>query len=118
MGKFKTNRRRRTGRRKKTRTHVAQEYDSKTPRSMVIKRGAVAAPIAELVQNLRRVMMPHTMVKLKERKRNKLKDFISVAGPLGVSHCMFFSQSLNFNTTLRICCLPLGPSSLVWEWHE
>ena len=73
MGRKKGNRQRRTGKRKKTRTHVVKEYDSKTPRSLVVKRGAVAAPVAELVSNLRDVMMPHTMKQLKERKSNKLK---------------------------------------------
>eukprot|EP00750_Incisomonas_marina_P003571 INCI1323.1.p1 GENE.INCI1323.1~~INCI1323.1.p1 ORF type:complete len:406 (-),score=86.13 INCI1323.1:620-1837(-) len=110
MGRKKGNRQRRTGKRKKTRTHVVKEYDSKTPRSLVVKRGAVAAPVAELVSNLRDVMMPHTMKQLKERKSNKLKDFTAIAGPLGVSHCMFISQSANFNTTLRIACMPLGPT--------
>jgi ribosome biogenesis protein SSF1/2 len=104
----KKQRHRRTGKRKKTRTHVVVEYDSKTPRSMVVKRGALAPAVAELVHNIRDVMSPHTTANLKERKSNKLRDFTAIAGPLGVSHCLFVSQSVNFNTTLRICCLPLG----------
>jgi hypothetical protein len=108
MVKHKGTRKRRTGRRKKTRTHVVKEYDGKTPRSLVVKRGVVAPAVAELVRNVRNIMLPHTMVKLKERKTNKLKDFTTVSAPLGVSHCMFFSQSSNFNTALRICCMPQG----------
>ena len=109
MGRKKSgSRKRRTGRRKKTKTHLPQEYDDKTPRSMVVKRGIVAPVISNLTLDLRKLMMPHTMLKLKERKSNKLKDFTSVAGPLGISHCLFLSQSANFNTTLRLCCMPQG----------
>jgi len=33
------------------------------------------------------MMEPHTAKNLKERKENKLKDFIHVAGPLGARPC-------------------------------
>ena len=33
-----------------------------------------------------KIMEPNTASKLKDSKSNKLKDFINVAGPLGVSH--------------------------------
>jgi ribosome biogenesis protein SSF1/2 len=36
-------------------------------------------------------MYPYTAAKLKESKRNTLKDFISVAGNFGVSHMMLFT---------------------------
>ena len=74
------------------------------PRSFVLKRGRLAALVDELADDVRKVrrprspaqqpaltpldglaqvMEPHTAKNLKERKQNKLKDFIHVAGPLG-----------------------------------
>jgi len=38
-------------------------------------------------------MLPYTAQKLKSRKTNKLKDFVSVAGPMGVTHLMMLTQS-------------------------
>ena len=79
------------------------------PRSFVLKRGRLAPLVAELTDDMRKarsrrcaaralraaradaqpgaaaaqVMEPHTAKNLKDRKTNKLKDFIHVAGPLG-----------------------------------
>ena len=39
------------------------------------------------------MMLPYTAQKLKARKTNKLKDFVSVAGPMGVTHLMMLTQS-------------------------
>ena len=39
------------------------------------------------------MMMPLTAAKLKERRKNTLKDFVSVAGPLGVTHMMCFAST-------------------------
>lgn len=56
---------------KKSRTHQrpgpGAEAD-KTPKSLVLRRGKVAKPVAELISDVRRLMMPHTAPKLKERK--------------------------------------------------
>lgn len=47
---------------------------------------------------------------MKERKKARLKDYLSVASPLGVTHLLFFSQSSHFHTTLRVGCVPRGPT--------
>lgn len=39
------------------------------------------------------VMEPFTASKLRMRKNNVLKDFVNVAGPLGVTHFMIFNQT-------------------------
>jgi hypothetical protein len=39
------------------------------------------------------MMLPHTALNLRESKRNQLKDFVSVAGPLGVSHFMILTAT-------------------------
>ncbi len=43
------------------------------------------------------------------RKKNVLKDFVSVAGPLNVSHFLMFSKT-DIATNLRIVRLPRGPT--------
>lgn len=69
-------------------------------------------------------MEPNTASKLRERKSNKLKDFIAMAGPLGVSHLLVLSQSTasgvlsnketspedEAHVTLKIARLPRGPT--------
>lgn len=49
--------------------------------------------VGSVVQSLRQMMLPYTAQKLKARKTNKLKDFVSVAGPMGVTHLMMLTQS-------------------------
>lgn len=40
---------------------------------------------------MRDLLYPYTAVKLKESKKNTLKDFINVAGVFGVTHMVVFS---------------------------
>lgn len=102
-------------RRQKKRTHVKDTEDAvdKTPKSMVIKltrRGHGTTSLSNLVKDFRQVMQPHTAIKLRERSTNKLRDFVSMTGPLGVSHLMVFSISDEGNTNLRVCRAPRGPT--------
>ena len=83
--------------------------DNAVPKSFIFKSGKVTKNTAQLILDLRRVMEPNTATKLRERATNKLKDYMSVAGPLGVSHFMTFSQgeeSLN----LRMARFAGGPT--------
>lgn len=101
-------------RRKKNRTHKVDIVDptitgKKIPKSIVVKRGKVGNYAAQLVQDVRRVMQPHTAMKLKERKRAALKDYISVAGPLGVTHMLMFSKT-ETAVNLRVGRVPRGPT--------
>jgi ribosome biogenesis protein SSF1/2 len=47
--------------------------------------------LKELLQDMRDLMYPYTASKLKESKKNTIKDFISVAGIFGVTHMMLMS---------------------------
>jgi len=47
---------------------------------------------------------------MQERKKNKLKDYSSMAGPLGVSHLCVFSRSDAGNTHLKLALHPRGPT--------
>lgn len=98
---------------KRTHTKVSEEELAKIPRSMVIRLGSALRnhSLSQLVKDFRYVMQPHTAINLRERKLNKLKDFVVMAGPLGVSELFIFNQSEETgNLSLRIGRLPRGPT--------
>ncbi|KAJ3414526.1 hypothetical protein HDV05_006440 [Chytridiales sp. JEL 0842] len=97
--------------RKKRRTHVpAEEADyNKTPKSFVIKSGEVGLSVNALVKDIRRVMSPCTASKLRERKGNKLKDFVHIAGQLAITHLIIFSKT-DAGVNLRMGRIPRGPT--------
>ncbi|KAL8897565.1 MAG: hypothetical protein Q9207_007158 [Kuettlingeria erythrocarpa] len=96
---------------------------------MVIRVGAseVGSSVSQLVKDVRKMMEPGTASRLKvipliaiwllgkahhtqERRSNRLRDFTTMAGPLGVSHLLLFSRSSTGNTNLRLALLPRGPT--------
>ncbi|GKZ26800.1 hypothetical protein AbraIFM66951_002038 [Aspergillus brasiliensis] len=85
---------------------------SKTPKSMVIRVGAsqVGSSVSQLVKDVRTMMEPDTAVRLKERKSNRLRDYTTMTGPLGVTHLMLFSKSATGNTNMRLALTPRGPT--------
>ncbi|KAF2725104.1 Brix-domain-containing protein [Polychaeton citri CBS 116435] len=112
-------------RRVKKRTHVGapgvnqapgqaqQQSGSRIPKSMVIRIGAsqLGPSISQLVYDVRSIFEPHTAARLKERRNNKLRDYTTMAGPLGISHLMLFSRSEGKgNVQLRLCVTPRGPT--------
>lgn len=85
----------------------------RAPHSFVIHRGNVGSYVIELTRDFRKVMEPFTASSLKSRKNNAIKDFVSVAGLLHVSHlCIFTSTDLG--TYLKIARLPQGPTLTFW----
>lgn len=109
-------------RRIKKRTHVGANNGSsksvpasqarRDPKSMVIRIGAgeVGPSVSQLVKDVRAMMEPGTASRLKERRTNRLRDYLTMAGPLGVSHLMLFSRSETGNTNLRLALAPRGPT--------
>ncbi|CCH58104.1 hypothetical protein TBLA_0A03040 [Henningerozyma blattae CBS 6284] len=103
-------------RRSKNRTHVVQTETTLKgiPKSMVIRVGQTSFAnhsLNQLVKDFRQIMQPHTAIKLKERKTNKLKDFVVMCGPLGVSHLFMFTQSEKTgNVSLKVARTPQGPT--------
>ncbi|XP_003705406.1 brix domain-containing protein peter pan [Megachile rotundata] len=86
------------------------------PHSFVVHRGLLGEHIVELTKDFRKIMEPYTAVSLKERKKNTLKDFVSVASILHVTHmCMFTrtEQGMYF----KLCRLPRGPT-LTFKIHS
>ncbi|KIY97428.1 Peter Pan-like protein [Monoraphidium neglectum] len=99
-------------RRRKKRTHVVEGTDSAKkaePRTFVFKRGKHGALLSPLEADLRRMMLPNTALNLRESKRNQMKDFVSVAGPLGVSHFMILTAT-DSSSYLRVAKAPRGPT--------
>ncbi|XP_033098988.1 suppressor of SWI4 1 homolog [Anneissia japonica] len=86
-----------------------QESSVKGPHTFVFQRGTVGKNVQQLVLDTRRIMEPFTSTGLRARKKNVLKDFISVAGPLGVSHLLTFSKTQT-SVNMRIIRLPKGPT--------
>mmetsp|Transcript_11785 Transcript_11785/g.15953 ORF Transcript_11785/g.15953 Transcript_11785/m.15953 type:complete len:481 (-) Transcript_11785:197-1639(-) len=102
------------GHRKKRRTHVKGderpgETKGQHPKSIVMRRGRLGGLLTELEKDLRKVMEPNTAAALKESKRNTLKDFVHVAGPLGVTHFLILSATQQ-QSYLRIATVPRGPT--------
>ncbi|KAL6757899.1 Brix domain-containing protein [Haematococcus lacustris] len=54
-------------------------------------------------------MLPNTALNLQESRRNVLKDFVQVAGPLGVTHFIMLS-STDANHYLKVARTPRGPT--------
>ncbi|XP_034941120.1 protein Peter pan [Chelonus insularis] len=81
----------------------------RAPHSFIIHRGIPGDHIVELTKDFRKIMEPFTASSLKERKRNTIKDFVSVAGLLHVSHMCIFSRT-ELGMYLKICRLPRGPT--------
>jgi len=110
-------------RRKKTRTHVAEDETTqsalssaealKVPKSLVIRRGKVESEVVELVDDLRKLMLPFTAIHFKEPARNSKLTLIryskELAMPMGISHILAFSQNEE-HLNLRLARVPDGPT--------
>lgn len=76
---------------------------------MVIHRGTVERDLKDLVLDVRHVMEPFTAAELQVKKKNTLKDFVAIAGPLHVTHLLMFSQT-ELGDYMKIVRLPRGPT--------
>ncbi|GAU27367.1 hypothetical protein TSUD_55200 [Trifolium subterraneum] len=81
----------------------------KIPKSFVFSRGKLPVPLKQLQMDLRKLMLPYTALSLKEKKRNNLRDFLNVAGPMGVTHFLILSKTAS-GPYLRVATTPQGPT--------
>ncbi|XP_012235181.1 protein Peter pan [Linepithema humile] len=86
------------------------------PHSFVLHRGLPGEHIIELTKDFRRVMEPFTASSLKVRKKNTIKDFVSVSSVLHVSHMCIFTKT-ELGMYLKLCRLPRGPT-LTFKIHS
>ncbi|KAJ6488627.1 Brix domain-containing protein [Mycena vitilis] len=102
-------------RKRKNRTHLkgaapaAAANTDGVPKSFIIKHGPVGHSIAQLVRDFRKVMEPNTASRLRERTRNKLKDYLTMAPALQVTHLLAFTLT-PIAPSLRIIRLSSGPT--------
>ncbi|KAH9521991.1 hypothetical protein DERF_005595 [Dermatophagoides farinae] len=99
-------------RRRKKRSKGSKEEPKelvKAPHSFVIHRGSISKPLDQLLRNVRQIMEPFTASKLKVRKKNTIKDFVSISSYLNVSHMIIFTES-SIAPYMRLCRVPRGPT--------
>lgn len=104
---------------RKKRTHIKESEDPSKkgqPKSFVLRRGRHASLLKDLEKDLRKLMSPNTATNLKQHKKNVLKDFVHVAGPLGVTHFLLLTATHNASY-LRIGKSPRGPT-VTFRIHE
>lgn len=109
------------GRTRRKKRHTQNPLQSegeaeKVPRSFVIARGKIPPLLRHLQHDLRKLMRPHTAIHLKEKKNNTIKDFLHVAGPLGVTHFLILSHTEEA-AYLRVARCPRGPT-LTFKIHS
>ena len=106
-------RKRKGGRRIKRKTQAATDTSNEAtelpPRCFVFTKGKVPPPLKALVEDLKRMMAPNTATSLRAQKRNKLRDFVDVAGALQVSFFLIVSAT-DKNCYLRLVRTPRGPT--------
>ncbi|TFK42753.1 Brix domain-containing protein [Crucibulum laeve] len=101
-------------RKRKNRTHLKGGAAPVTtsdgaPKSFIIKHGQVGSSVTQLVRDMRKVMEPNTASRLKERNRNKLKDYLTLAPTLQVTHLLAFTLT-PIAPSLRLVRLSAGPT--------
>ncbi|XP_063635506.1 protein Peter pan [Cydia splendana] len=99
-----------------TKQSLEPETLVKAPHSFVIHRGHCGKDLIDLTKDFRKIMEPFTASQLKERKKNTIKDFLSVSGYLHVSHMMVFTETEQ-GSYMRLARLPRGPT-LTFKIHN
>ncbi|XP_055383142.1 protein Peter pan [Condylostylus longicornis] len=89
---------------------------AQAPHSFVIHRGLSCPYISDLTKDFRRVMEPHTAMKLKEKKSNKIKDFVSLSGYFHVSYMCVFNKATT-QLSFKVVRMPRGPT-LTFKVHQ
>merc|ERR1712187_870787 len=88
---------------------ISEREKQTTPRCFVLKQGNVGDRVRNLVKDFREVMMPNCAKSVRESRKNRLEDFIAVAGHFGISHIVLFSVTKKA-TYMKVARLPQGPT--------
>uniref|UniRef100_A0A182IZ02 Uncharacterized protein n=1 Tax=Anopheles atroparvus TaxID=41427 RepID=A0A182IZ02_ANOAO len=86
------------------------------PHTFVIRRGERCTSVGKLSRDFRRMMEPFTAAHLRERRINKVKDFVHLSGFFHVSHMCVFSLSTQ-TLSLKVIRMPKGPT-LSFKVHQ
>jgi len=87
------------------------------PHSFVIHRGLPGEYVEELTKDFRKVMEPFTASSLKARKKNSIKDFVSIASVLHVTHLYIFTKT-ELGMYLKICKYCIRPVEALLVVHQ
>ncbi|KAM3282651.1 peter Pan-like protein [Capsicum chacoense] len=88
----------------------------KIPKSFVFSKGKLPGPLKQLQMDLRKLMLPYTALKLKETKRNILRDFVTLANGMHVTHFLILSKT-DSAPYLRVALMKHGPT-LTFKIHK
>ncbi|CAN7089876.1 unnamed protein product [Brassica rapa subsp. narinosa] len=121
MGRFKNNKKGRVNvkpiaMKKNNQANVDHVTGDKIPKSFVFSRTKLPASVKQLQMDLRKLMLPYTALSLKEKKRNTLRDFLNVSGPMGVTHFLMLKKTASA-LSLRVARTPQGPT-LMFKIHQ
>lgn len=94
---------------KRTQKEGEEEGDDGAPKCMVFSRGKATKSLRLLTTDVKRIMEPNCASKLKSKSTNKLKDFLHLAGPLGVKFFLILSAT-DVAAYLRLARCPRGPT--------
>ncbi|EDV93468.1 protein Peter pan [Drosophila grimshawi] len=86
------------------------------PHSFIIHRGLSCPYILDLTLDFRRIMEPFTATNLREKKINRIKDFVSLSSFFHVSHMGIFNKA-STQLSFKVVRLPRGPS-LTFKVHQ
>ncbi|KAI8129649.1 Protein Peter pan [Lucilia cuprina] len=86
------------------------------PHSFIIHRGLSCPYITDLTLDFRRIMEPFTASELKEKKMNRIKDFVAVSSFFHVSHMGIFNKAAT-QLSFKVLRLPRGPT-LTFKVHQ
>ncbi|ALC45761.1 ppan [Drosophila busckii] len=86
------------------------------PHSFIIHRGLSCPYITDLTIDFRRIMEPFTATNLREKKMNRIKDFVSLSSFFHVSHMGIFNKA-STQLSFKVVRLPRGPS-LTFKVHQ
>lgn len=81
----------------------------KAPHTFVIYRGQLGKNAGQLMRDFKKVMKPFTASDLKVMKGNSVKDFVSVAAMMNVTHLVIFTKT-KIGMYMKIARLPRGPT--------
>ncbi|KAL0718315.1 hypothetical protein Bca4012_067637 [Brassica carinata] len=121
MGRFKNNKKGRVSvkpivMKKNNQANVDHVTGDKIPKSFVFSRTKLPGSVKQLQMDLRKLMLPYIALSLKEKKRNTLRDFLNVSGPMGVTHFLMLKKTASA-LSLRVATTPQGPT-LTFKIHQ
>ncbi|CAD6991138.1 protein Peter pan isoform X1 [Ceratitis capitata] len=86
------------------------------PHSFIIHRGLSCPYITDLTLDFRKIMEPFTASQLKEKKINRIKDFVAMSGFFHISHMCIFNKASS-QLSFKVVRMPRGPT-LTFKVHQ